>query len=205
MTLFDQLAAGVRDHELPGLSISSGPSDVDAGHAATGWLSTVGPFSATAFAGALDALIVDDNGEMTHAKADPRFILSQPWRRDRTERSLSFEASSEPPELDVELLAFPGLPNFYRVIDGMHRSFAARRNGRHSLDVLLHRHSVCDPSVFKIQEHALYRKGADRPLRTAHDPEILRIWQCLGVETEPNHEREFSFTVAPGSVLWAYD
>lgn len=195
MTLFDLLAEGVRDYKLPALSITSGSSDVDSGHAATGWLSTIGPFPAQTFSAALDALVVREKGRMVKGEANPAFILSQPWRIDRMDRALSFDATREPPQIDVKLLAFPGLPDFYRVVDGSHRSFAARRNCRKSIRVLLHQQCLCDPTMFRLENNALVRKDTGDPLRIEHDPDIIRIWQCLGVETQSQAERDSFITI----------
>jgi hypothetical protein len=189
------LRMGVIDLRLTGITVLGSENERDVGPGATGVQSVIGPFMVDRFVAALSCLVVSKATVFERDVAELRFVLAQPWRLQRMARCISQRSDGPPPPIDVNRISFPGLPDFYEVLNGCHRSFAARRFGDTTINVLVHSHYTCDPDAFFVSGRSLLREhGGDRepvspadptgpavPLdRAALELDILLIMNALG-------------------------
>lgn len=120
----------------------------------TGLQAMVGPFRVEVFERVLNISgaggTVPDNRT---AGIDPRFVLATAWNADRLKNALNlYKSGREAPAIEVVGVRFPGLPVFYHVVDGMHRTVVARMDGRSWIKANIDGYWTCDPSALDISE-----------------------------------------------------
>lgn len=210
-SLMVEIRKGVVDLDLPRASVSNPDNDRDLGAGATGVLSTIGPFMVDRFAQALVATACECRpADMEPVKVDPRFVLAQPWRHNRMLGAIAFrEQGGQPDAIQVDRVRFPGLPDLFTIIDGCHRTYAARAAGVDLIEATVHADLGCDPDRVRIDGRTLKHetesgwvpvspvvpwKGERLVEKAALPIDIVMILQALGcrgmADTAP---REFRF------------
>lgn len=211
LSLFPLIANGVVDLHLPTRSVLDPANDRDAGAAAIGILSVIGPFMVDRFAPALTALSCEKRAVWKQdVEVDPRFVLAQPWRKDRLDDAVQLRGAGHVPSaVQVDRVRFPGLPDLFAIIDGCHRTYAAREAGTPFIRADIHEERICDPAAFFIEGNILMRDmaselvpvspmepwaGRTRPERAMLPVDTVMILQTLGCRSAPKPgPHEFTF------------
>lgn len=210
-SLMVEIRKGVVDLDLPRVSVSDPDNDRDLGAGATGVLSTIGPFMVDRFAQALLATACERRpADMGPVKVNPLFVLAQPWRRNRMLGTIAFrKQGGQPDPIQVDRVRFPGLPDLFMIIDGCHRTYAARAAGVDLIEATVHADLGCDPGRVRIDGRTLKHETeagwvpvspivpweGERPVEKTKLPiDLVIILQALGcrgmADTAP---REFPF------------
>lgn len=169
----------VRDFTTGHASYSNGQNERDLGPGATGIVSTIGPFLVDRFAAALRCIVTGEDREFSNEEIPVGRILGQPWRRDRVETALRRRTEELPPPIAVTQVRLAGHDRFFLVVDGCHRTYAARRWGDKLIKAQIQGTLVCDASQYGLVGTKLVRgMGSSRVHVSPGNP--------LGPEVEPD-------------------
>lgn len=200
--------AGVIDSVVPRADFVGAQSAIEYGPAATGFLSTIGPFHVLPFEAALRAIAVRGEHNNIDEDIDPRRVLAQPWHYDRMCDAITKQPKSVPPSIRVNRYRVVGFGDYYSVSNGMHRTFAARCYGADAIKARIVDTWICDPSAFYLYGSRLYNmENIDPTLVSDENPlgieiisaqsilsvDLLTILQCLGCKTDAPLQRDFTF------------
>lgn len=159
-SLMTSIRTGVVDLTLPGISVDDPGNDRDAGAGATGILSVIGPFMVDRFADALVATVVKKRTVgFEKVSVDPRYVLAQPWRMRRMINGIAARENNRGIDaIEVNRVCFPELPELFTIINGCHRTYAARAAGAGLIEAEIHEEMTCDPTAFRVEGRVLTRK-----------------------------------------------
>lgn len=163
---------------------------------AVGVLSLIGPFHVERFAIALQYIRTETRNGEGRKKINPFHILSQPWIEKRAKDSLALREGAPAPFIEITAeVEMPGWPALYVVSNGMHRSYAARRNRDKLIDAEVRETWLCDPSRFYLSGTQLVHRPSSIDLPSQDVPQdVATILECLGCERE-NDDTSFSFSL----------
>lgn len=150
----------VRDLRLPYTSYVNGFNERELGPGATGILSVIGPFLVDRFAAALRCIVTDCRHEFSDATIAVDRVLAQPWKRERTAAAIGLRARGPAPRISVARVVLTGSADFYIVIDGCHRTYAARRAGDLTIEANVQEVWTCEPKAYSLLGTHLLRGGA---------------------------------------------
>lgn len=173
------LSDGVRDFAVP--QTPSGRH----GSAHVGIRSFVGPIHVDFLAEALAMISTPTELEFPEVSVNPSYILAQAWRSDRLHTSRwKLHLDEKAPRVELNEIRYDGLPTYYSVLDGNHRTTAARLVGKQSIEAILHRKLRCEPHAFMIEDAVLIPMTEQEPLETAHrmGRSMVDLLEALGVQ-----------------------
>jgi hypothetical protein len=118
---------------------------------------------------------------------DPRFVLASAWQMERlaAARQRAVEGILDDP-IQVSGIQFPGLPTYYLVADGMHRTVAARLAGKKRVLARVSGCWECDPTSVKLIDAVPWylRYGRWEPSRCGKQPDaVIGLLRSLRIQT----------------------
>lgn len=150
------------DVRLPNATFLGDRFDMGHGAGSAGVLSSFGPFLALPFDEAMKLIIERSEKSDMMVRVDPKLILSQPYDPQKMMRAIQQGLNTEPPVVDLEALVIPTVGVVYHVVDGMHRSFAARYYGRSTIEARVWKFHHCNPHGFFLDGRSLCRIQGNR-------------------------------------------
>ncbi len=161
----------VRDYATGHTSYPEGHNERDLGSGATGIISTIGPFLVDRFAAALQCIITGADRNFLNERIPVGRVLAQPWKPDRVATALRRRANEAPPPIAVTRVQLAGHNDFFLVVDGCHRTYAARRWGDHLIEAQIQGTSTCDAREYGLIGTKLVRGlGSTRVHVSPADP-----------------------------------
>jgi hypothetical protein len=121
------------------------------------------------------------------SEVNPRFVLAQAWQLGRLSEACQrrTEGIQDDP-IRVSGVGFPGVPIYYQVTDGMHRTVAARLAGDESIRAYVSEIGFVDPRrlgiVNRVPWHFDERWGWERSVFGREQAEVVDLLCSLGVE-----------------------
>lgn len=110
--------------------------------------STAGPVVVDILERALRLSISNHQQSRGMHELDPKFVLAQAWSKSRLGSAcLRLNEGIQADPIDVTGIQFPGLPTYYVVTDGMHRTVAARLAGKLTIRADVQGCHICDPQA----------------------------------------------------------
>lgn len=145
--------------------------------------SQIGPHLVDDFVCAIKFLADGGSSETIERDINPRHVLAQAWNINHLEAAIqrAKENVFDGP-IRVVGLRLAGLPDLYLVIDGMHRTVAARLAGRSFITAEVRGYWFCNPACAVIRGRFLYVSdgyGGFQPRQI--DKKVMNILRGLGV------------------------
>lgn len=162
---------------------AGGFNERELGPGATGIISTIGPFLVDRFAAALQCIVTGTDRTFVEETIPVGRVLAQPWKRDRVATALRRREEGTPPRIAVTRVQLAGHNDFFLVVDGCHRTYAARRWGDDLIEAQIQGTSFCDAKAYGLIGTKLVRGwgstgvhvNPDKPLGPEVDPEASRV------------------------------
>ena len=173
-----QIGLGVRDQ-----IVSEDLAATNDDHKRAGIIAKIGPHLVDDFAHAIKFLADGGSLETIERDINPRHVLAQAWNINRLEAAIqrAKENVFDGP-IRVVGLRLAGLPDLYLVIDGMHRTVAARLAERSFITAEVRGYWFCNPACAVIRGRFLYvSDGYGGFRRRQRDKEAMNILRGLGV------------------------
>lgn len=150
------------DVRLPNATFLGDSFDVGHGAGSTGVLSSFGPFLARSFDEAMHLIIERSEKSDMVVRVDPKLMLSQPYDPNKLRKAIQQGLNTEPPIVDLEALVIPTVGVVYHVVNGIHRSFAARYYGKPTIEARVWKFHHCNPEGFFLDGRSLCRIQGNR-------------------------------------------
>jgi hypothetical protein len=157
---------------------------------AQGWTAVVGGVGIDVFGRALvlcpvDRVLRDSSNDIT--EVNPRFVLARAWQLGRLSEACRRKAEGiEDDPIRVSGIGFPGIPVYYQVTDGMHRTVAARLAGNESIRAYVSEIRFVDPRKLRIINRVPWhfddRWGWEPSIFGREEAEVVDLLYSFGVE-----------------------
>jgi len=162
---------------------TGGFNERELGPGATGIVSTIGPFLVDRFAAALQSIVTGSDRTFVNKTIPVGRVLAQPWKRDRVATALRLREDGPPPRIAVTRVQLAGHNDFFLVVDGCHRTYAARRWGDDLIEAQIQGTSFCDARAYGLIGTKLVRGwgstgvhvSPEKPLGPEVDAEASRV------------------------------
>ena len=173
----------VRDVVTEHVGYEKGSNERELGPGATGIISTIGPFLVDRFAAGLRCIVTGTDRNFVEQKISVGRVLAQPWKRDRVATALQLREQGLPPRIAVTRVRLAGHDDFFLVVDGCHRTYAARRWGDDLIEAQIQGTSFCDARAYGLKGTKLVRGwgstgihvSPEKPLGPEVDAEASRV------------------------------
>lgn len=124
---------------------------------------------------------------------DPRFVLAKSWKINRLQEAQKrIQESICDDPIRVGGLRLPGLPVYYHVADGMHRTVAARLAGKRQIQALTYQHQECSLDNVRVIGNSLLRPST-RGCHEVHfgvSDKMVDFLEIMGVPVERGFRRK---------------
>lgn len=187
------------DVRLPNAQFSGDRFDIGHGAGSTGVLSCFGPFVALRFDKAMRLIVERSERSDLTVPIDPKLILSQPYDPKKLMEATQKGLKTDAPIVDLKAYFIPTVGVIYHVVNGIHRSFAARYHGKPSIEARVWSIHHCNPDGFFLDGLSLCRiEGSrripvspERPLgsevpreNSLITPDLVAILQSVGCPSQ---------------------
>ena len=149
----------VNDVRAPFTSYADGSNERELGPAACGIISTIGPFLVDRFAAALGCIVASKDHTFSNETIAVGRVLAQPWRPDRMASAIELREKGPAPRIAVTRVKLDGHDDFFIVVDGCHRTYAARRWGDTTIEAQVQGAWHCTPLSYGLVGTQLVRGG----------------------------------------------